>query len=73
MTDPYEYQDWLGVLYEQLPHDLQTKLKIAVVPGAFGDRGIAMFIGPDGRSEQFPIQEDGRIAENAVAQLCVTF
>jgi hypothetical protein len=74
MTDPYEYRDLGKLLYEQLPADLQRRgVTVAVMPGAFGEAPIAIFTGPNGRSLEFPVQEDGRITEAAVAQLCVVF
>lgn len=67
MTDTYEYEEW--VLYQQLPRDLQNRLKNAVDDESDKTR-IAIFTKSDGRSWRFPVQEGGRIAEVAILEIC---
>ena len=67
MMDPYEYQEAVAVLLEQLPRALQLSLKIDI---DCGEPRIAIFTA-NGRSYRFPIKEDGRIADHAVSLLCV--
>jgi hypothetical protein len=71
MTGSYEYQDWVNVLYKQLPRDLQTRLTIKVKLNGPKNRRIAIFNRlTDGRSWCFPAQKDGCITNAAIAQLC---
>lgn len=73
MPDPYEYLDLPNILRKQLPRTLQDRLSIAVMPDVFGEPPVAIFTASDGRSEQFSVQEDGRITEEQVAHPCVIF
>jgi hypothetical protein len=71
MTDPYEYEDWLDVLYEQLPRDLRHRLTIAIECDESDKSRIAVFTRCDGRSWRFPVQDDGFISQDAIVELCV--
>lgn len=54
----------------QLPRMLQEKLKVSIRPGAFNELPTAMFEA-DGRVEEFDVQENGLISDEAVIRLCV--
>jgi hypothetical protein len=71
MTDPYEYEDWLVALYEQLPRGVRPEISIAVETDESDRSRNAVFTRRrDGRSWRFPVQEGGRITDDAISLLC---
>jgi hypothetical protein len=69
--DPYEYEDVLADVCEQLPRQLKLDVKLAIDGDDPCEPRVAIFTcRSDGREWRFPVQPNGRIAEEAVWFLC---
>jgi hypothetical protein len=71
--DPYEYEDLLAEVWEQLPRGVQEAVTLQIECDDVSDGPrTAIFTSLDGtRSMKFEVMSNGRISENAVLQLCV--
>ena len=63
----------LNSLHEQLPRSLRERLSVYVMPSLAWKPIIAIFVDANGRSKEVELQEDGRLSEISIADLCVSF
>jgi hypothetical protein len=58
-------------IHAQLPEGLQRQLKVYAMPCLAWERRIATFADARGRTKEIGLQEDGRLSDLAIAELCV--
>jgi hypothetical protein len=70
--DPYEYQDMLADVWEQLPPGVQAGVNLAIECEDICEPRIAIFTRPDGtRKWEFVVRPNGQITDEAITRLCL--
>ncbi|MGH7097210.1 MAG: hypothetical protein ACREE4_06060 [Stellaceae bacterium] len=61
----------LKEIHEQLPKGLQRALKVYVMPSLPWETAVATFVDTRDRTKEIELQEDGRLSEISILELCV--